>query len=139
MGIKKFHGYYVIRLEKGEEIITSINQAFKYERIKGAFFFGIGVGKDLVLGYFDAHKRAYVKKVFEGEYELTSLSGNISRLNREIIVHCHVTITSKNFNAFGGHLFQGIVPVTCEIIMLPLAHALKRKRDKNTRLNLLAV
>ncbi len=139
MGIKKFHGYYVIRLEKGEEIITSINQAFKYERIKGAFFFGIGVGKDLVLGYFDAHKRAYIKKTFEAEYEFASLSGNISRLNKEIIVHCHVTITSNNFNAFGGHLFKGTVPATCEIIMLPFARALKRKRDKSTGLDVLEV
>ena len=139
MFIKKHDGYYVIRLEKGEEIISSIRQAYNHKRLKGAFFFGLGVGKDLVLGYFDALKKDYVKKMFEGEYEFTSLSGNISHLNKEVIVHCHVTITDHNFNAFGGHLFQGTVPATCEIVMLPFAHVLKRKRDKNTGLNVLEV
>jgi len=135
--MSKFNGYYVICLEKGEEIISSIRQAYKHKRLKGAFFFGLGVGKDLVIGYFDALKKNYIKKMFEGEYEFTSLSGNISQINKEIIVHCHVTITNDNFNAFGGHLFQGIVPVTCEIVMLPFACVLKRKGDKSTGLNLL--
>jgi len=137
MRIKKFNRYYVIRLEKGEEIISSMRQAYKHKRLKGAFFFGIGVGKDLVLGYFDAHKKAYIKKMFEGEYELTGLSGDISQLNREIIVHCHVTITNNNFNAFGGHLFQGTVPATCEIVMLPFTKSLKRKKDTVTGLKLI--
>lgn len=139
MIIKNFNGYYILRLEKDEEIISSIHQAFKHKRLKGAFFFGLGVGKDLVLGYFNAHKKSYIKKVFEGEYEFTSLSGNISQVEKEIIVHCHVTITNDNFNAFGGHLFQGTVPATCEILLLPLTKSLKRKRDKMTGLNLIDV
>ena len=137
MKINKFNGYYILRLEKDEEIISSIRQAFKHKRLKGAFFFGLGVGKDLVLGYFDAHKKSYIKKVFEGEYEFTSLSGNVSQSKKEIIVHCHATITNDNFDAFGGHLFQGTVPATCEILLLPLTKSLRRKKDKVTGLNLL--
>ncbi len=139
MYINGIDKYYVMRLEKGEEIITSLREAFRLMKLKGAFFFGIGVGKNLVLGYFDAHKKYYTRKVFEGEYEFTSLSGNISQLKKEIVVHCHVTITNDNFNAFGGHLFQGTVPATCEILLLPLPKSLKRKRDKMTGLNLIDV
>jgi hypothetical protein len=139
MTIKKFSNYYILRLHKGEEIISALKEAVRVKRIKGAFFYGLGVGQDLVLGYFEAKRKVYIKKAFEGEYEFTSLIGNISRMKSEIVVHCHVTITDKSFNAFGGHLFQGVIPATCEIIILPFKKVLRRKKDKKTGLNLLAV
>ncbi len=137
MKIKKFKDYFVLRLEKGEEIINALKQATHNNKIRGAFFFGLGVGKDLVLGYYNAHSKSYMKKAFQGEYEFTSLSGDITRLKNEIVVHCHVTITDSEFHAFGGHLFQGIVPATCEIIIFSLSKPLKRKKDRVTGLALL--
>ena len=137
MKIQKFKDYFVLRLEKGEEIINALKQAASNNRIKGAFFFGLGVGKDLVLGYYDAHRKSYVKKAFAGEYEFTSFNGDIARFKDEIIVHCHVTVTDYEFHAFGGHLFQGIVPATCEIILFPFSKTLKRKKDRVTGLALL--
>ena len=139
MKIKKFDNYYVVRLQKSDEIISCLKEAAEIEKIKGAFFFGLGVGKDLVLGYFDASHKSYIKKVFEGEYEFTSFIGNISTFEDEIIIHCHVTITNDNFIAYGGHLFQGTVPAICEILIFPFTEILRRKKDKDTGLNLLDV
>ena len=137
MKIQKFKDYFALRLEKGEEIINALKQATRNNKIRGAFFFGLGVGKDLVLGYYDAHRKSYVKKAFQGEYEFTSLNGDIAQLKNEIVIHCHVTITDYEFHAFGGHLFQGIVPTTCEIILFPFSKTLKRKKDRVTGLALL--
>lgn len=137
MKIKKFNEYYIVRLEKNDEIIATLENVAKNAKIKGAFFFGLGVGKNLILGYYDAHKKSYIKKVFKGEYEFTGLSGNISKLKDETIVHCHATITDSNFNAFGGHLFHATVPTTLEIALFPVKKILKRKNDKNIGLNLL--
>lgn len=137
MKIKKFNNYYVVRLQKGEEIISALREVIQQKKIKGAFLFGLGVGKDLVLGYFDADKQSYRKKAFQGEYEFTSFLGNVSKFKDEIIVHCHVTITDKNFNAYGGHLFQGIVPATCEIVLFPFKKVLRRKKDRETGLNVI--
>ncbi|UCG91956.1 MAG: DNA-binding protein [candidate division WOR-3 bacterium] len=139
MKIKKFNDYYVLRLQKGEEIMSTLKAAAQNKKIKGAFFFGLGVGKDLVLGYFDAHKQSYVKKAFQGEYEFTSLLGNITKLEYDTVVHCHATVTDENFQAYGGHLFQGIVPATCEIMVFPFRKILRRKKDKETGLNLISV
>jgi len=139
MKIKKFDDYYVLRLQKGEEIISVLKEAAENKKIEGAFFYGLGVGKDLVLGYFDAHKQSYIKKAFQGDYEFTSFSGNISKFQDDIIIHCHVTITDENFTAYGGHLFQGIVPATCEIMIFPFKKILRRKKDKATGLNLIDV
>ena len=137
MKIQKFDCYSVVRLEKGEEIITALTQAVHDAGIKGGFFYGLGVGMNLELGYFDAHKQTYIKKVFPDEYEFTSFLGNVSSVNGELTLHCHVTITDAQFKAFGGHLFRGTVPATMEIIIFPFTEPLTRKKDQATGLNLL--
>ncbi len=137
MKIKRYENYVVIRLEKDEEIVTALKEALQRAGIEGGFFYGLGVGKDLQLGYFDAVEKNYIRKDFAGEYEFTNLSGNVSIADGQIMVHCHVTITDNEFQAFGGHLFEGLVPATLEIIVFPFSKPLTRSQDKTTGLNLL--
>jgi len=139
MQFKKYKGYYVIKLKKDDEIVDRLTNFAKKTEIKGAFLYGLGVGENLTLGYFDAHKKSYIKKQFKGEYEFTSFLGNISYFEKQPVIHIHVTITDKKFNAYGGHLFSGYVPATLEIVVLPLGRVLERKRDIQTGLNLLAI
>ncbi|MEO0123264.1 MAG: PPC domain-containing DNA-binding protein [candidate division WOR-3 bacterium] len=139
MTYKKYQNYYILRLQKGEEIIESIKIFAKKIKLKGAFLYGLGVGERLKLGYFDAHKKSYIEKHFEDEYEFTSFLGNVSYFEKELVIHIHVTITDKNFNAFGGHLFSGYVPATLEIIVLPFDKKMVRKKDSDTGLNLLEI
>lgn len=137
MKMQKYDQYLVVRFEAGEEIIGGLKQAAQRAGIKGAFFYGLGVGKELELGYFDARTRDYTRKLFDGEYEFTSLAGNIAVFDGETVIHCHVTITDHEFHAYGGHLFRGIVPATLEIVVLPLAGTLGRFQDDRTGLRLL--
>jgi predicted DNA-binding protein with PD1-like motif len=127
----------VIRIEKNEEILTALQNAMRDSGIRGGFFYGLGVGKELELGYFDVHKQSYIRKRFDDEYEFTSFVGNVSMLDSEIMIHCHVTITDASFNAFGGHLFKGFVPATLEVVLFPFNEPLIRKKDEATGLNLL--
>ena len=137
MKLHKFDSYWAVRLEKDEEIITALTQAMSSAQINGGFFYGLGVGKNLELGYFDAHKQGYTKKLFPDEYEFTSFLGNVSIVNDEVTIHCHVTITDAQFNAYGGHLFSGTVPATLEVIIIPFTKPLTRSKDHATGLNLL--
>jgi predicted DNA-binding protein with PD1-like motif len=139
MLIKKFDQYYVLRLHKNDEIITTVKKAAERQKINGAFFFGLGVGSNVVLGYFDVDQRTYIKKAFEGEYEFTSFSGNISTYNGDTVVHCHVTLANRDFDAVGGHLVQATVPATCEIVIFPFSATLKRKKDRDTNLAVLDI
>ncbi len=137
MKAKKVGSSYVVRLEKGEEIIASLARFASKQKLRGAFFFGLGVARNLTLGYFDADKKLYIKKRFAGEYEFTSLVGNISHFGKQIVVHAHATITDRRFRAFGGHIFEAYIPATCEIVVLALGSKLTRQKDLATGLNLL--
>ncbi|MEO0206135.1 MAG: PPC domain-containing DNA-binding protein [candidate division WOR-3 bacterium] len=139
MHLKKLKNYYVLRLQKGEEIVQTLTDFVKKTNLKGGFLYGLGVGKMLTLGYFDAHNKSYIKKQFKGDYEFTSFLGNISYFEKQPVIHIHVTITDKRFNASGGHLFSGYVPATLEIMVFPVDKKLVRKKDVDTGLNLLKI
>ncbi|UCD20002.1 MAG: DNA-binding protein, partial [candidate division WOR-3 bacterium] len=82
-------------------------------------------------------EKTYIRKKFDGEYEFTSIMGNIAIVDEELIIHCHATITDVEFNAYGGHLFDGKVGPTIELIVLPFKQPMLRSLDQNTGLKLL--
>ncbi len=137
MKLKKYQRYYLLRLEKGDEIVKTVTEFVKIKKIKGAFVLGIGAGKEFTLGCFDPEKKTYIRRFFPGDWEIANLVGNISWLDEETIIHIHIVIGSTNFNTFSGHLFSGTVTATCEIFVMPLDSRLKRYRDSIIGLNLL--
>ena len=60
MKLKKLKSYYIIRLEKGEEIVSALRKFAKKNIIKDVFFFGLSVANNLTLGCFDAQKKSYL-------------------------------------------------------------------------------
>lgn len=137
MQYKRFVDTYVLRLERGEEIIDSLKTLVEKEEIKGGSFYGLGAVRDVSLGYFDVEKKEYNEKSFDQEFELTSLVGDVSFLDEKIIVHAHVTLADQDFKAFAGHLNQAKVTATVEIILRPIDGRLRRMPDPVIGLNLL--
>ncbi len=128
---------YFLRLEKDEEVINSLKNFFKKERLKSASFYGIGAGKDFIIGYYDLGKKEYLKKKIKKECEILSLIGNISYLKKEIFIHIHIVISDKNFKIFGGHLFSAKVSATLEVFLFLMDKKLTRKLFPDIGLNLI--
>jgi len=137
MQYKKVSGGYLLRIERGEEVLSSLLSFIKIFKIKSGFMVGLGACEKLKLGYFDAEKGDYMNKDLAGEYEMTSLTGNIAYLGTEPIVHAHITLTDDKFKAVGGHLWSGIVSGTVEIYIMTFGSSIKRAKDEETGLNLL--
>ena len=128
---------YIVRLEKGEEIITVLSDFADKQKIKGGFVYGIGTVNNLTLGYYDLEKRDYLKKTFQADFELTSLMGNIALLKDSPLVHAHIVVSDSNFGALAGHLFSGTIAVTGEFVILLTESKIERAFDPQTGLNLL--
>jgi predicted DNA-binding protein with PD1-like motif len=106
---------YVLRLERGEEILETLNQFAASENIRTGLVSAIGAAEAIELGFFILGTREYVRRVFEGEYEIAPLAGNFSELDGAPFLHAHVTISGADFAAYAGHLFRGVVTATCEV------------------------
>lgn len=137
MFFRKIPNGYLVRLEKGEEVIESFIKLAHEEKIPGGFLYGLGAVKEVTLGYFDVAKREYLKRDFDDEYEVTSLVGDIYYFEGKAGVHAHVNLSGPDFNSIGGHLYKAIITATGEFFIYTTDDTLKRKKDPSSGLNVL--
>ncbi|MEJ2306335.1 MAG: DUF296 domain-containing protein [candidate division WOR-3 bacterium] len=123
-----------IRLFPDENIYEKLEEACRKYRVNTAIVIsGIGQLKDFKLGYFK-EKANYTPEYFETPHELLSLGGNIVKQNEKHIFHLHAILGNEKKEVVGGHLIEGMVEVTNEIILLKSKAILERKTEDKTGL-----
>ncbi|HWR39107.1 MAG TPA: PPC domain-containing DNA-binding protein [Patescibacteria group bacterium] len=137
MEMKRFGSKIVIRCDKQEEIVEVLKQVCRENNIKLASLTGIGAVGEAVIGLFDPRTKEYHSMKLEKDMEIVGLVGNVSRMNGEVYLHAHITLTDRDYNAFGGHLTAAWVSCTAEIIMDVIEGELERGFDNEIGLNLL--
>jgi predicted DNA-binding protein with PD1-like motif len=137
MQFKKTKNGFMLRLVKGEEVISSLSSFVEEQEIPGGFVFGLGAFRDATLGYFDSKKKEYVKSFFKDDMEFGSLTGSVSYFEGKPFVHAHVVAGGPDARAFFGHLFSATISATGEFFILPSDARIERKADAETGLNLL--
>ena len=114
------------RMEKSRAYMTlakgdNINKTFEsFAEVKGvgcAWLNGIGALENPEIGYYSLEDKSYHRKTFNGEYELTSLIGNITLKEGKPFSHTHITFSDTEFRVFGGHLFNANITAAGEFIM----------------------
>ena len=136
MEFRKFDNNYVIRIDKGEEIITSLTKLCKEEDIRVGTIIGIGAVDRLTVGLFNPTTKVYQKEEFKDNYEIVNLTGNISRMDDEVYIHAHISVTDATYKAIGGHLNEAYVSATCEITITKIDGTVNRRFDEEIVLNL---
>lgn len=130
-------GRYVVRVDRGEEMMEVLRAVAKEKRIEAGRVTGIGALRDAELGYFDVDRKEYLRSVAPGSRELLSLTGNIGLRDGDPVPHIHVILGDGEMHCTGGHLFSGVVSVTGEIFIDRLPGALHRELDPEVDLPLL--
>ncbi len=128
---------WILRLETDEEIFSTITRFAGELAIDTATVTGIGAAHHLVLGYFDRATRDYVRHSIEEDVEIVSLSGNITLKQGKPFPHVHVIVSGRDFQAKAGHLFEGKVGATLEVVITPLVGYVQRVKDEDSGLFLL--
>ncbi len=128
---------YIIRLEKGEQIIQAIKDFCKTYTITSAYFNGIGAVQNAELGYYRLDQKEYSWKKFDTAMEVVSLTGNVSQVDGEPFLHIHTVLAYENFQTAGGHLKEAVVGATLEIFMQTVDTKLTRFMDDEIGLKLL--
>lgn len=115
MRVARSDRYWVVRLEDGESFFASLGSL---GLDAGSFVSGIGMLRDVRLAYWNG--REYVVHAVEGPAELLSIQGNVSVKEGEPFVHCHVVLGHEDGSVEGGHLMDGTVNETNEIVVREL-------------------
>lgn len=136
MEYKKIENHYVVRLEKGEEVITKIKELCQKENIHLGAISGIGASNEVEIGLFNTSTKEYKTQTKKGMFEITSLLGNITRKEEEVYIHAHINFSDETLNSFGGHLVKCMISATCEIIITEIKGEVNRAFDEEIGLNL---
>jgi len=136
MKFRKENNLYFISLDPGDMINSSFEKLAEIEKLNSAWIQGIGAVTNLEMGYYELISKSYIRKKFNDDYELTSLSGNITIKDGKLFSHTHINFSDSKFNVFGGHLFEGEISAAGEFIMTVGENFINRKFDNFTGLAL---
>jgi len=128
---------YIVRIDRGEEILATLTHFLAEKGIRCGALTGIGAVDSPELGLFTMTTREYRRRRFAGEYEIVALTGNVSSLAGKPFVHAHGLFSDADCQVVGGHVFEAVVGVTCEIDLAVYPGEMQRHQDPVTGLNLL--
>ena len=136
MEYKRFDNVIVARLDRGEEILATLEQLARKENIRLANINALGALDKLEVGVFNVEEKKFYGDVYEDAYEIVSLTGSINTMNGEYYSHLHLSASDDQGNTVGGHLKYGRISATCEMFIYVIDGEVDRYYDEETGLNL---
>jgi predicted DNA-binding protein with PD1-like motif len=137
MRVYKTGSAYIVRIDRGEEIVTALAQFCTDHRVGLATVQGIGAVDSAAIGLFATATKEYHTVTLTGDHEITCLLGTVTTMDGKPYLHIHATLADASQRAFGGHLTRAVVSGTCEIVVQPLEGTIGRAFDAGVGLNLL--
>jgi predicted DNA-binding protein with PD1-like motif len=136
-------GEYLLRLERGEDVLPSIAEFCKRKGILSASFRAIGAVEQSKIGYYDLPSKKYGQKEYPDAMEVASMTGNVAQVDGQPFVHCHSVLSGiapgTENQPVGGHVFEAKVAVTLEVHLIAFNENISRSLDEDIGLKLLAL
>ncbi|MBR0311422.1 MAG: DNA-binding protein [Oscillospiraceae bacterium] len=136
MDYRRFDNTYVIRMERGEEIVEQVRRFAEREGVKLASVQALGAVDDFTVGVYNVAEKQYHARSFQGAYEIVSLVGTINTMNGEVYTHLHMSAGDEEGRVFGGHLSRGVISATVEMVVTLIPGTVDRQLDESIGINL---
>ena len=128
---------FVVVFDKGDEIVAGLTAFAAREHLRASHLTAIGALRDVTLGYFDRDRRDYTRIPLAEQVEVLSLLGIIMLDGFKPKLHAHIVVGQVDGTARGGHLLEGHVWPTLEVIVEESPRHLQRRTDPETGLALI--
>jgi hypothetical protein len=136
MEYKKFGNKFIVRMDKGEEIVETLKEFCKKNEIKLGSIQGLGAVNKATIGLFETATKEYHSTELTGDHEITSLLGNISTMDGEVYLHLHINLADHEYKTYGGHLNSAVIGATGEFIIDVIEGTVDRAFNQEIGLNL---
>lgn len=124
-------------LATGDEVMSSLTSFASDQQLKATQFTAIGAFSRLVVAFFDWTTRQYQNIRIDEQVEVLSLLGDVTLEENHPKVHAHVVIGKSDATAHGGHLVEGLVRPTLEVVLTESPVHLRRRFDPGSGLALI--
>ena len=127
----------VLRIQKGEEILTCLKEVCEKEHITLRSVTGLGAVGEVTLGVFNRENFAYEKQTYTGDMEIASCVGNISTMEGKNYLHIYMVVGNVTDGiCHAGHLNRAVVSLTGEFILHKIEGTVEREYSPEVGLNL---
>ncbi len=130
---------YMVRLDKGELIVSTLTQFCMDKNIRSGVVSGVGGALWAELAFYDLEQRAYEYERHDELLEITNISGNISLVSDKPSAHLHATMADSNYHVYGGHLKEAATAATCEIYIRIFSKPMTRTHNEAVGLKVLDI
>lgn len=89
------------------------------------------------MAYFDWPSRAYQHIAIDAQVEVLSLVGDVTLDGQQPSIHAHVVLGKADATAHGGHLIEGHVRPTLEVMITETPRHLRRRFDSDSGIALI--
>jgi uncharacterized protein len=128
---------FTLVLEPGDEIVSSILEFARREKISAGRLTAVGAVSDAVVAYFDRETKQYKKNAVKEQTEVAALTGTIAVQDGEAKLHAHGVLGRRDGSAIAGHFIEAHVWPTLEVVLVAYSDSLNRSKDPGTGLALL--
>lgn len=118
---------FVLIFDSGDEVMSELATFARQTGADASEFQAIGAFSSAVVGFFDVDLKDYRKIPVDEQVEVLTLVGNISLDKGAPKVHAHVVLGLSDGTTRGGHLLEGFVRPTLELVLHEAPGALRRK------------
>lgn len=123
---------FVLVLDAGEEALAAIKAFAKEQDLEGSSVSGIGAFESCSFGHFNPATKEFTRNDISVQSEVLALTGNIAGSSEQDDgdddgdaaedddgphLHLHCVVGLRDATTRGGHLIQGIVRPTMELII----------------------
>lgn len=129
--------HILIRFDIGDEVISLLREFCVKENIRSGVVSAIGACRKVELGFYHLSEKKYSRQLFEGEFEILGVQGNISWADSDVVIHAHGSFGKKDFSVIGGHIFNLEASPTCELALQIYPNDFKRAYNDKVGLKLL--
>jgi hypothetical protein len=128
---------FALVFDKDDEAIGGLEAFCREHRVTAARFTAIGAFSDAKLGYFDRDRREYREIPVADQAEVVSLLGDVAESDGKAVVHAHAVLGLADGSTRGGHLLEGQVWPTLEVVLDESPAHLRKRSDPETGLALI--
>ena len=125
---------FSIVLETDDEVMACLKAFATRERLSASQFTAIGSFRRAVLGYFEWERKDYRRNPIE-QVEVASLVGDVA-LGQGGEPDVHAVLGRRDGSAVAGHLLEGHVRPTLEVVLTESPAHLRKRHDPESGLAL---
>jgi predicted DNA-binding protein with PD1-like motif len=108
---------YVVVCDPGDEAVAVLEQFARAERLEASQLTAVGAFERATVGWFDRAAKGYRRIPVDEQCEVLSLLGDIAEGPDGPSLHAHVVLGLADGTTRGGHLLEGRVFPTLEVVV----------------------